>query len=435
MLKKLAGTIYDIMEKKWDFGKTFHKLKRVYTCTDSEARVKCKNMYVDRIAEILIVLTAAILLGILLCLKSVLSPDPVILDRQGYGGDVNTKTLRTEVEGREKNFDVEVLPLEYSKDEMEEVFKNGFEEIDRLYLGDNVDPDNIQTDMDLPERLDDLGLDVTWSSSDQSVITTSGKLVKNEDGEAELISLNAVLSYGEQSAEQEYEVRVVGKKISAGERAVMAITDHIRNIQTQNRDSQQIKLPSVIEGYEVRNKGTGSGGGMVMILGVFAATCIWMGVRSKISKLEKIRKQQLMQEYPELVDKLTLYLGAGVTVRGALTRMIRDDGDENALDRELRYTLNEIKAGVPEGEAYYNLGHRINLPVYMKLMSMLSQNVNKGTKDIMVMMAGEEQAAIQARKELAKKKGEEAGTKLLFPMIVLLGIVMVIVVLPAIMSF
>lgn len=36
---------------------------------------------------------------------------------------------------------------------------------------------------------------------------------------------------------------------------------------------------------------------------------------------------------------------------------------------------------------------------------------------------------------MAKKKGEEAGTKLLFPMIVLLGIVMVIVISPAIMNF
>lgn len=115
-------------------------------------------------------------------------------------------------------------------------------------------------------------------------------------------------------------------------------------------------------------------------------------------------------------------------------RMVQND-DESALMKELRYTLNEIQAGIPEGEAYYNMGHRINLPVYMKLMSMLSQNVSKGTKDIMIMMAGEEQAALQMRKELARKKGEEAGTRLLFPMIVLLGVVMVIVVLPAVMSF
>ena len=159
-----------------------------------------------------------------------------------------------------------------------------------------------------------------------------------------------------------------------------------------------------------------------------------MGARAKLSKQEKERKQQLMIDYPELVDKLILYLGAGVTIRGSFVRMVQND-DESALMKELRYTLNEIQAGIPEGEAYYNMGHRINLPVYMKLMSMLSQNVSKGTKDIMIMMAGEEQAALQTRKELARKKGEEAGTRLLFPMIVLLGVVMVIVVLLAVMSF
>lgn len=125
----------------------------------------------------------------------------------------------------------------------------------------------------------------------------------------------------------------------------------------------------------------------MIFLGIISAVCIWMGARAKLSKQEKERKQQLMIDYPELVDKLILYLGAGVTIRGSFVRMVQND-DESALMKELRYTLNEIQAGIPEGEAYYNMGHRINLPVYMKLMSMLSQNVSKGTKDIMIMMAG-----------------------------------------------
>ena len=61
--------------------------------------------------------------------------------------------------------------------------------------------------------------------------------------------------------------------------------------------------------------------------------------------------------------------------------------------------------------------------------------MKKGTRDILIMMAGEEQNAMQTRKEMAKRKGEEAGTKLLLPMVVLLGVVMVIVMLPAIINF
>ena len=249
-----------------------------------------------------------------------------------------------------------------------------------------------------------------------------------------MVKFTAVLSYGEHSAEREYNIRVTGRVLDAGEKAEKAISDFVKNTQMENRASGRIELPSEIEGYSIEDTAGGSGAIPVIFLGIISAVCIWMGARAKLSKQEKERKQQLMIDYPELVDKLILYLGAGVTIRGSFVRMVQND-DESALMKELRYTLNEIQAGIPEGEAYYNMGHRINLPVYMKLMSMLSQNVSKGTKDIMIMMAGEEQAALQTRKELARKKGEEAGTRLLFPMIVLLGVVMVIVVLPAVMSF
>jgi len=46
-------------------------------------------------------------------------------------------------------------------------------------------------------------------------------------------------------------------------------------------------------------------------------------------------------------------------------------------------------------------------------------------------MEQEMQQVLEKRRELAKKKGEEASTKLLFPMILLLVLVMVMIVYPA----
>ena len=43
--------------------------------------------------------------------------------------------------------------------------------------------------------------------------------------------------------------------------------------------------------------------------------------------------------------------------------------------------------------------------------------------------------SFEERKELAKRIGEEAGTKLLFPMMLMLLIVIVIVIVPAFLSF
>ena len=50
-------------------------------------------------------------------------------------------------------------------------------------------------------------------------------------------------------------------------------------------------------------------------------------------------------------------------------------------------------------------------------------------------MSHMEQEAFRQRMDQAKKEGEEASTKLLFPMIVLLGMVMLLVMFPAIVRF
>lgn len=51
------------------------------------------------------------------------------------------------------------------------------------------------------------------------------------------------------------------------------------------------------------------------------------------------------------------------------------------------------------------------------------------------MLQREENAALEMRKEQAKRLGEEAGTKMLLPMIVLMGVVLLFVLYPAMIQF
>ena len=61
-------------------------------------------------------------------------------------------------------------------------------------------------------------------------------------------------------------------------------------------------------------------------------------------------------------------------------------------------------------------------------------DVTKQGKRLSPMFA-ELQDAFEERKNMAKKYGEEAGTKLLLPMIIMLIVVMAIIMVPALMSF
>ena len=97
--------------------------------------------------------------------------------------------------------------------------------------------------------------------------------------------------------------------------------------------------------------------------------------------------------------------------------------------------MNQMQAGISEKQAYEAYGKRMGEGCYLKLMSLIVQNLQKGNAGLLKALSDEEERAFLKRLEHAKKLGEEAGTKLLFPMLILLIVVMVIVMVPAIFQF
>ena len=64
----------------------------------------------------------------------------------------------------------------------------------------------------------------------------------------------------------------------------------------------------------------------------------------------------------------------------------------------------------------------------------MSQNLRKGTKGLTELLKLEARQAFEERKAQAKRLGEEAGTKLLLPMFLMLAVVLVIVIVPAFLT-
>ena len=81
-----------------------------------------------------------------------------------------------------------------------------------------------------------------------------------------------------------------------------------------------------------------------------------------------------------------------------------------------------------------NFGRRCDVQVYIRLGALLSQNLRKGTKGLTELLKLESIQAFEERKAQAKRLGEEAGTKLLLPMFLMLAVVLVIVIVPAFLT-
>ena len=94
-----------------------------------------------------------------------------------------------------------------------------------------------------------------------------------------------------------------------------------------------------------------------------------------------------------------------------------------------------MQSGIPETAAYERYGMRCRLPSYLKLGTLLGQNLRKGNKDLSRLLEEESREAFEDRKALAKKLGEECESKLLLPMLLLLVTILIMVMYPAAVSF
>ena len=172
---------------------------------------------------------------------------------------------------------------------------------------------------------------------------------------------------------------------------------------------------------------------------------------------EKLKKEYIVEENEKLLEAIRRLTGSeseteaeekrvkdpetrevGKSVSGeksvAETEERKNDGKKRKAYEEMIFTMNQMQGGVPEGECYENYGKRCGISCYRKLGTMLSQNLKKGSGGLSQLLEREAQESFEDRKNLAKKLGEEAGTKLMIPMFLMLIIVFAIVIIPAFFS-
>ena len=108
-------------------------------------------------------------------------------------------------------------------------------------------------------------------------------------------------------------------------------------------------------------------------------------------------------------------------------------GDKVKL--ETKIVKRKGPMGVGEATAYEEFGQRCGNLHYLKFGFLLSQDLKKGSAGLVELLEQEAENGMEERKSLARKLGEEAGTKLLLPMMLMLILVVVILMVPAVLAF
>ena len=107
----------------------------------------------------------------------------------------------------------------------------------------------------------------------------------------------------------------------------------------------------------------------------------------------------------------------------------------NSVYEEMNWAFLQMQKGIPEVEVYERFGSRVGLVHYKKLMSMFVSDLRRGSTNLLEVMNGEMLQAWDEQKRAARQRGERIGTKLLLPMMGMLGVVFMIILVPAFLSF
>ncbi len=283
----------------------------------------------------------------------------------------------------------------------------------------------------------------------KDVVDGSGN-VKNDDFKADEfctgyieISLSADIKGKDTPYKSEkymVPIRVIAKPMTPLEAFKVAFKKTFEQNDKDTVDSDTITLPRVVNDFKITYKEKKDLKFLLMpLLGIIVAILLEARDKEAIREKEKKRIRYLELDYTQIVTKILLYVSSGMTIRNSMIRLAEQYQksavkEERAAYDELVIVKNKLSSGYSEVKAYEEMAKNINLRTYTRFLNIIIQSIKNGNKDLKNILNMEVQDALYERKQHAKKLGEEAATKLVLPLMMMLAVIMVVIMVPAFMG-
>lgn len=340
---------------------------------------------------------------------------------------------------------VEVSAREYTESEAETVCEQLMEMLSVYICGSNPGLDEVRSDLELKRSIPGFdGVKINWYPEDTELITDKGKVNNYDLTDKEDTVINAVIRAGEYRYEYAVPVTVYPADTADTDELMYMLKAAVDDADKEQISNSSLMLPSEIAGTHVEYSEPENRGWIKLpMLGILAVILLGLKPEQDRRRLAAQRERELMLDYSDIVSKLAIYIGAGLTVPNAWIKTAdnyagsvgsRKEKRRAGYDEMVR-TAGELKQGVPLSRAFAEFAERCSPNCYLRLISLLEQNGRTGDARLREALLGEARAAFEQRKNTAKQLGEEAGTKLMLPLILSLVTVMITVAMPAMMTF
>lgn len=324
--------------------------------------------------------------------------------------------------------------------------ENARDELKQTVLGENESADEVRNKIFLPSSLQDGRVTIYWIQEPQGLLEEDGTIIEDIPESGEVLILRALMNCDGMEETCEFALHLKPRIRSEEDEFIYGLRKAVEEAARESARKDKMVLPRQINGKKINWNYPESSMTGICIAGILILAVIgYVGISQEYKKEDEERERQLLLDYPDVVFKLGMLLNAGLTIQNAFIKVAegyrghmeqtKDKQRKRYAYEEMLYACNEMKSGVPEAKAYENFGRRCKETRYVRLGSILAGGLQKSAEGMTTLLLKEAEQAMEERRLLARKLGEEAGTKLLFPMLLMLVVVMVILMVPALLSF
>lgn len=174
----------------------------------------------------------------------------------------------------------------------------------------------------------------------------------------------------------------------------------------------------------------------IMMTSVLGIIIVFYQIRTLDLRIKK-RKDKILIELPEFTNKVILLVNAGDTVQGAIKKCVDQNKHniyESPLYFELSEALNNMQSNKSFQDALKEFSQRCSLQEVSVLTTVIMMNYRKGGSMLVDSLQELSKSLWDKRKTITKIQGEEASSKLIFPIMLIFVTVLVIVLYPALAS-
>ena len=445
--EKMAAILYQWLPfRQGRSDKTVRNLLRLYP---NEAAGKLKRRYdVDRLKNVLMIVFVGDMVALFMWISglqsdSVVDEGYILRNICGEGSKQVALTAKRE-NGEEISANLTVQSSRYGDAELEELYAELLEVLYVEALGENESWNCVTEDLVFLEQVEGYPFTLSWETGDYMFVSGSGDVadwqeVAELEAQEALVSIECRVEYYNFIKEHIFYAWVCPQQevLTFDEAVNVALTE----AEEADPYGEGVKLPKEVAGETVVWSEPEDDSSVVfLLLAVVAAVAVWILKDRELQTKLQEKNGLLETEYPAVISKLTLYLGAGMSLKSAWQKTAKEGGEHiagkaNPVYEEMLLTYREMESGISEAEAYERFGKRIRLQRYIRLTTLLVQNLKKGNAALLFQLRQESFLALEERAAAVKKAGEEISTKLLFPMMLMMGMVMVLIMVPAFLSF